>query len=779
MTKNIYTHKCYFFNIYLRSIHKSYAILILTSNFSLNCRILLILVVFGSAQAAVNITCDFAYEGDEYVAKLQNQSYNTAHRGMKIYGRHEFTRNNAHVTVLDAGFKKNKFEIVPTTLLRIFSNLAEIRFQDAGLKTLTTDSFKYCQKVKTIKFENDDMNISANTFKQCRSLEVLHFNNNDLSAIDKDAFFGLENLKILNVENCNLYSVFKLRELLKPLKRLEEINLSGNNLKQFPTEALQNLPALRKINMSFNEMTAFNSLNLKFNQHLEFLDVSNNSIQSLDRTFLENWQNNAGLDIRSNVCIDKKYDALGTEQSPMFEVVGDFMECFSDTKKVPQPPTTPNLSKDDEDESDSNEETVTTKTTAAQANNSLTNENDVKNNTHTFIDNEKANVTQTDVASDDDEKQKSTSVDDDGVVGEQMSKNVEIKEEKMMTDSPFEFAHNNGNETKIVDVKEIVEKNQGSVNFTLPISKVDVSSVVGNKKNSSESVSEENVEELANSTLIDETTTEATSTAAGKKKRRKNKKGKIEASTLPTIVEASEAVKESGNLSINETALESEIIDKSTTEIDEATSMPDKSTSESVLIESSQSEIAETTAQSLAAAIPHDYLHEYEQATCQFHIDQNQKYNCVLRNVSQELKRVNVNHLGNLTNENVSAVHFRQSNLVHVPVFLTNFFPNLDYLSFENSNLKVMDNEFIVDCKNIKTLDMKNNKIRRVERDSLKACIDLEEVDLSGNPIETIEGGVFECNPKLSIKINSLKILPSHMHIKRESEKKEENEVRN
>ena len=118
-------------------------------------------------------------------------------------------------------------------------------------------------------------------------------------------------------------------------------------------------------------------------------------------------------------------------------------------------------------------------------------------------------------------------------------------------------------------------------------------------------------------------------------------------------------------------------------------------------------------------------------------------------------------------NEQVNGIFFRQSKLFQVPKIVSSTFPNLVELSIEKTNLKVMDDEFIEDCGNIKRINLRNNKIRRVEKNSLKACLNLEHVDLSGNPIETIEGGIFECNPKLSLTYNAMKILPtSHVENK-------------
>lgn len=160
---------------------------------------------------------------------------------------------------------------------------------------------------------------------------------------------------------------------------------------------------------------------------------------------------------------------------------------------------------------------------------------------------------------------------------------------------------------------------------------------------------------------------------------------------------------------------------------------------------------------------PPNYLHHYEQASCRMFIDADKGYNCVLENVTPDLRHINVEHLSGHSNENVTGLFLRHSTLIKIPhVFFTTF-ENLVHLSIEETNLKQLDDDTLKEgCGKLKILNLKKNKIRVVESESLKTCIALEFIDLTSNPVERIEGGIFECNPNLNIQLGPLKITAAH-----------------
>ncbi|KAL7028233.1 hypothetical protein ACKWTF_005771 [Chironomus riparius] len=733
--------------------------------------VLIILTCFriSSSNAAVNITCEFGYVEDKYTVKISNQTYKSTEKGLKIYGRHINRMKNPDVKVLDASYRYNKLDIVPSTLLQIFVNLAELRMENCGLKRLTVTSFKYCGKIKIMKFGVDEIDIEAGVFKMCESLEVLEFNGNNIKSINSYAFKGLDKLHTLKMDKCNLRTIEP--ELLLPLFYLDHIHITGNKIEELPNGLFDELEYLKTMNLSNNELTSFSSSFLKRKNHLEIIDLSENNIETLDRMFLENWPNNAALNIESNICIDKKFGHLGTNDLPMIEVVEFFMNCFDEEKTV-QPIIQPNSTSTTEEpkpkssessESDSDEKSTSESKkkedikqkldeteSSSEKTKVVSKKRESENNEHS-AEKSKAAIKKNESEDKKDVEKSSEKKDND------LDKKDNISNEKVVDklveplttnttepkddenkensrDSPFEFVKESTDNIKqnssgIIDDKESQES---------------TTKAVPDKSVSSESDSDEDSDEKTTEISTTEsttTTTEATTEATTKKHKKKGKKGKTatEVVTESTVTVAQNET----NLEIATTSFETFTESETTEGIEEMISVTD-------------SIVQETTEK----VEDKDQLHDYEQATCRFYIDADKNYNCELVNVTQYLKRINTEHFNGYTSENVNGIFFRQSKLFQVPRIVSVTFPNLIELSIEKTNLKVMDDEFIEDCGNIKRINLRNNKIRRVERNSLKACNNLEHIDLSGNPIETIEGGIFDCNPQLSLTFNAMKILP-------------------
>lgn len=630
------------------------------------------------SSAVTNITCEFGHEDDKYTVRIKNQTYKSSERGIKIYGRHLFRHKNHDVVVLDASFSNNLLEIIPSTLLQIFINLTELKLEKCGLKKLIPTSFKYCEKVKIMKFGIDRIEIEAGVFRMCRNLEVLEFNGNQFQRMDPFAFRGLTSLKVLKMHDCNMHTIDQ--PLLMPLQGLEEIHITKNSISEIPRTALQDMSNLRVMNFSNNELTAFSTAYIKSKNHLEYVDLSENNIETLDRRILEDWPNNAELDLSSNICIDKKFGKLGTNELPMFDVVEQLMDCFEDASK----------SSVNDESSITNDAESTTSTPSASKEKSNEEKLEVKPL-------ETSTTVETNITTDD--------------------QNVED-----MTDSPFEFAKDvNDSSTNIDETTE-----------STTTKKIESGELYSDE--SSEAVSSTTQETTSTTQeTTTSTTTVAETTTTMKKRRKKGKKGKT------TVEDTTTTSPE------NETTVMAE-----TTPTEETSTVTENSSS------------YDTTTENTTENENAPQLHEYEQSTCRFYVDSDKNYNCELTGVSQQLKRINVNHFEGYTNINVSGIYFRDSRLFHVPKIVAKTFPNLELLSIENTNLKVMDDEFIEECGTIKRINLRDNKIRHVERNALKACIFLEFVDLSRNPIEKIEGGIFECNPKLSVIIDKLTILPAH-----------------
>lgn len=280
--------------------------------------------------AALNITCEFSIDEGKYTVKLTNQSFKATDRGVKIYGRHINRSKNTEVLILDASNRGNNLELPPAVLFQIFINLIEIRMEKCGLKALNADTFKYCRNIQKMKFGYDEMEIEDSVFKTCKKLEILEFNNNNFKKISSNALDGLENLKKLKMSSCNLQEMEP--SLFLPLLSLEEINLSGNKIKEIPTTALEDMSQLRIMNFSNNHLLTFKTALLAHKPFLKQVDLSRNHIITLEPHMLENWQNNAALNLESNVCVDRNFGYIGTSDEPLIDVVAALKDCLQDQK---------------------------------------------------------------------------------------------------------------------------------------------------------------------------------------------------------------------------------------------------------------------------------------------------------------------------------------------------------------------------------------------------------------------------------------------------------------
>lgn len=661
------------------------------------------------------ITCKFAHENEDYVAYLSQQNYGSSDRDLRIYGRHEYGKKNIDVKKLDASHKDNKLSLIPTTIFKIFSNLIEVRLKDCGLKKLTADSFKYCRSMQTIRLGKDDITYEADVFKQCRRLETLEFDESDLSNMNPNALGGLENLKVLIMNKCNLKEINP--QLMSSLVNLEELHITGNpDLTEIPKNIIGKFLNLKVLNVSGNSISDLSNYFVEEKNDLEVADFSFNNISKIQRNLLEVWPNNAALNLSNNDCINKEFGHLGTNDFPMFEVVEYLMKCFPNDESSNDETSTGESSTD---------KTSTNKTHSSESGSSESlNGSETKNTTTNseLVKNLKAAQDKLMETNDDDDEDIAQKVTDKipDEIPEQVEGAKKENDNGEILESPYEFIKGT---MKIKNGKSSIQAqiNNGTATAT---NSTEVSG-------SDEDISPFFTETISSTTTETTTQEEVQTTRIPKRKRKKQKKVKV--------TEPSEVISESPTAD-TETTVAVEKSDMDTTfyvgEIENAT------------------EVSQTNATT-------PYLHDYEQASCRFYIDANKEYNCVLEGVTPELKRINVDHLGNLTNESVTKVFLRDSVLINVPRILTDIFPNLNHLSIGNTNIKTLDNEFIEDCKNIKDIDLRGNKIHHVKKDCFKKCLNLEAVNLSDNPIEMIQSEIFQTNPKLTIIINKIKITPS------------------
>ncbi|KHJ98897.1 leucine Rich repeat-containing domain protein, partial [Oesophagostomum dentatum] len=90
--------------------------------------------------------------------------------------------------------------------------------------------------------------LEAGQFSSLRELETLNIADNLISDIDDGAFFGMDNLTLLNMTNNQLV---RLPGNTWPLPMLRSLDLSGNPFVALETASFDTLPLLQFLNLSY------------------------------------------------------------------------------------------------------------------------------------------------------------------------------------------------------------------------------------------------------------------------------------------------------------------------------------------------------------------------------------------------------------------------------------------------------------------------------------------------------------------------------------------------
>lgn len=688
----------------------------------------LVILVESSLSAA--ITGKFAKNGTDYVCRVYSQAYHVDDKVLKIYGKHmkvrgndtDYAYGNNNVTVFDASNKLNDIQKIPTTVLHLFPNLSVMKLEAINLKVIDENSFERCSNLKKLFFGKDNIEfIGPGVFEPCSNLEEIVFNGSVINSIDDEAFRGLSKLKVLKFIGNNFTQISP--ELFKGLTELTELTITGNPITTFDPNVFLALTNLRVLNLENNALASVSSDLLRFKEKLEIVSFRNNSIVMIDNRMLENWPNHAELNLLGNICIDRNFGPLGTDLLPMSDVVGYFANCYGALKVLELENgfkgSTDINSEYEENESTLFSELSSESTSGSSEHDEIANESPVTNST-VVVEETDENLSESSESEYQETKMSTT----------QASPDKENFEDKFGPEQPIYFRENVTSSEEQTTIEEAdhdhgVESSEGD-------EEEEYFEEGDNKESTTPTPSSEGATDdisipnySGNVTIVDDDT--------------------IAAANISEPIESNSTFN-SSNTSIDESNQGSD------TSIDGSDQDADTTFNETTIFNESSSE-TDSAEQSA-------FLHSYEQADCRFYVSAKNEYTCVLKNVKNTLKRINIKHIDeDFTNDNVTVLFMRDCDLLHIPRVIFDVFPHLKSLSMERCGIKTMDAELFEVCGNLQNLDLSNNKILQVKGDSLKMCPMLGFVDLTSNPVEKIESSIFECNPKLSISLGALKIV--------------------
>ncbi|TRZ04416.1 hypothetical protein DNTS_013285 [Danionella cerebrum] len=154
------------------------------------------------------------------------------------------------------------------------TSLNTLELFDNRLTTIPNGAFEYLSKLKELWLRNNPIeSIPSDAFSRLPSLRRLDLGElKRLSYVSSGAFQGLSNLRYLNLGMCNLKEVPNIQ----PLIRLDELEMSGNQLTVLQPSSFKGLVHLQKLWMmhsqvqsiernSFDDLHSLRELNLAHN----------------------------------------------------------------------------------------------------------------------------------------------------------------------------------------------------------------------------------------------------------------------------------------------------------------------------------------------------------------------------------------------------------------------------------------------------------------------------------------------------------------------------------
>ncbi|KAL2088938.1 hypothetical protein ACEWY4_015837 [Coilia grayii] len=209
-----------------------------------------------------------------------------------------------HLEVLQ--LSKNHIRSIEIGAFNGLASLNTLELFDNRLTTIPNAAFEYLSKLKELWLRNNPIeSIHAYAFNRLPSLQRLDLGElKRLSYVSQAAFKGLSNLRYLNLGMCNLKEIPNT----VPLERLEELELSGNQLAVLQRGSFRGLANLKRLWMmhaqiqtiernTFDDLQSLIELNLAHNNLTLLPHELFNPLQRLERVHLHHNPWNCNCDI--------------------------------------------------------------------------------------------------------------------------------------------------------------------------------------------------------------------------------------------------------------------------------------------------------------------------------------------------------------------------------------------------------------------------------------------------------------------------------------------------
>lgn len=200
-----------------------------------------------------------------------------------------------------------------------FLNSKELRILNIAfnrIRSIFDYTFRGLDNLKILNIENGTIyHIGDGSFKPLRKLEMLNLANNPLEAnenLTTAMFEGLNNLKILTLENCGIKRFYDDDNIFETMPNLTHLILRNNQLMYITAETIKPLKNLQDLDLSQNLLTSWwKPLFLSSGVRPLHIHLTNNKISHFSLSMiqdisylLENRTNNAiDIDLMDNIFI--------------------------------------------------------------------------------------------------------------------------------------------------------------------------------------------------------------------------------------------------------------------------------------------------------------------------------------------------------------------------------------------------------------------------------------------------------------------------------------------
>lgn len=195
-------------------------------------------------------------------------------------------------------------------------NLESISIVGNSLKIIPDGLLRHLKKLNSLQMECKLAN-PWSVLSECNSLEIVILDRTPLDQITSEQIESLPNLEFLMARNCNVQMI----RFDRTHSRLEELNLSNNNLSDLFTESFSGLNNLKKLiltsNVNIKKLAKHQFVNL---EHLENLYLNYLSLTSIERENFSGLKNLIFLDLSSNKLTELNADVFH-ELPPSFRYI--------------------------------------------------------------------------------------------------------------------------------------------------------------------------------------------------------------------------------------------------------------------------------------------------------------------------------------------------------------------------------------------------------------------------------------------------------------------------